>query len=164
MGGQAKQQFMKRVPATFLQAVTVLMGLSVFVFLLWEPHLEGRNVNATLFEMYFTDPFLAYVYIATIPFFIALYQVLKVLSYASNQQAFSPSTIKAVQTIKHCALIIVGFVLGAQLWIVLTPSDDRAGGIALSTFVAFASIVIAAGAAVFEQILQGTEAMKTDNK
>jgi hypothetical protein len=39
--------------------MTVVVGGAVFVFLLWEPHIEGRNAHATLFQIYFNDPFLA---------------------------------------------------------------------------------------------------------
>lgn len=44
----------------FLQGVVVLMSVCVVSFLLWEPHLEGRNATATPYEVYFHDPFLAY--------------------------------------------------------------------------------------------------------
>ena len=73
---------MKRGSTIFLQALILLFGVGVFAFLLWEPHLEGRNVNATLFEIYFKDPFLAYIYLAFVPFFVGLYQGFKILGYA----------------------------------------------------------------------------------
>jgi hypothetical protein len=62
------------VPTIFLQAVIVLIGIGALALMLWEPHIEGRNAHATLFEIYFNDPFLAYAYLASIPFFVALYQ------------------------------------------------------------------------------------------
>lgn len=40
--------------------VVVLGGIGALAFMLWEPHLEGRNAHAGLFEIYFKDPFLAY--------------------------------------------------------------------------------------------------------
>ncbi len=49
----------------------VFLGIGALGFLLWEPHLEGRNAHATTFEIYFHDPFLAYVYVGSIPFFVA---------------------------------------------------------------------------------------------
>ena len=67
------------VPTIFLQVVIVLIGIGALALMLWEPHIEGRNAHATLFEIYFKDPFLAYAYIASIPFFVALYQAFKVL-------------------------------------------------------------------------------------
>src|SRR5215470_16450413 len=77
-----RHQAMKRSSTIFLQIVVVLFGIAVLAFLLWEPHVEGRNKHATVFEIYFKDWFLAYVYIASIPFFMALVQAFKVLGYA----------------------------------------------------------------------------------
>jgi hypothetical protein len=63
---------MKRSSTIFLQIVIVLIGIGTFVLLLWEPQIEGVNAHATLFEIYFKDPFLACVYIGSIPYFVAL--------------------------------------------------------------------------------------------
>lgn len=59
---------MKRGSIIFLQVVVVLIGIGALILLLWEPRIEGRNVNATNFEIYFKDPFLVLVYIGSIPF------------------------------------------------------------------------------------------------
>ena len=40
---------MKRGSTIFLQAVIVLIGVGALALMLWEPHIEGRNVNATTF-------------------------------------------------------------------------------------------------------------------
>src|SRR4051812_25032947 len=101
---------MKRTPTIFLQAVVVLLGIAALALLLWEPHIEGRNIHATTFEIYFKDPFLAYAYIASIPFFAALYQAFKVLGYAGQNKVFSHEAAKALRTIKYCAIAIIGFV------------------------------------------------------
>ncbi len=103
------------VPTIFLQAVIVLIGIGALALMLWEPHIEGRNAHATLFEIYFNDPFLAYAYLASIPFFAALYQAFKVLGYIRQNKAFSQATVKALRTIKFCALAIVGFVAVGEL-------------------------------------------------
>jgi hypothetical protein len=72
---------MKRRSTILLQVVIVLIGIGALAVMFWEPHIERRNAHATLFEIYFKDPFLAYAYIASIPFFAALYQAFKVLGY-----------------------------------------------------------------------------------
>src|ERR1044072_5604928 len=100
------------VPTIFLKAVIVLIGIGALALMLWEPHIEGRNAHATLFEIYFKDPFLAYAYLASIPFFVALYQVFKVLGYIGQNKAFSQAPVKALRTIQLCALGIIGFVSG----------------------------------------------------
>ncbi len=132
--------------------------------MLWEPHLEGRNAHATLFEIYFKDPFLAYAYLSSIPFFVALYQAFKLLGYIAENKFFSQASVKALRTIRACALAIVGLVAGAELFIVLGSSDDRAGGVFVGILIAFGSVVIAAVAAVFERIWQDVVDMKSDNK
>src|ERR1700693_1486862 len=103
---------MKRSSTIFLQVVIVLIGIGALALLLWEPHIEGRNAHATLFEIYFKDPFLAYAYVASIPFFVALYQAFKALGYIGQDKAFSQATVKALRTIKVCAIAIIGFVAG----------------------------------------------------
>src|SRR2546423_12057180 len=105
---------LKRSATAFLQTVMVLIGIGALAFLLWEPHVEGVNAHATLFEMYF-NLFVAYAYIASIPFFVALYQAFKVLGYVGQNKVFSQEAVKAVRTIKYCALAIIGFVAVSAL-------------------------------------------------
>ncbi len=154
---------MKRIPTIFLQMVIVLIGIGTLALLLWEPHLEGRNAHATLFEIYFQDPFLAYVYIASTSFFAALYQAFKLLGYAGQNKVFSPAAVKALRTIRFCAIALVGFVAGAEFFILLCSSDDRAGGVFMGILVAFGSIVMAATATTLERILQQAMNIKSEN-
>jgi hypothetical protein len=77
---------MKRVSTVFLQSVIVLFGTGLLAVLLWEPQVEGRNVNATQFEIYFKDPFLAYIYLAFVPAFVGLYQAFKLLGLARRDE------------------------------------------------------------------------------
>src|SRR5215471_12176934 len=121
--------FMKRSSTIFLQIVVVIIGIGALALMLWEPHIEGRNAHATLFEIYFKDPFLAYAYIASIPFFVALYQAFKVLGYAGQNKVFSQAAVKALRTIKYCAIAIIGFVAVGEIFIMLSDSDDRSGGV-----------------------------------
>ena len=147
---------MKRSSTIFLQAIILLIGVGVFAFLLWEPNLEGRNVNATLFEVYFKDPFLAYIYLAFVPFFIALYQGFKILGYARRGEIFFQHSVRALQIIKYCALTTAIFILGAEayLFIFIRGTDDIAGGVMMGAFIIFVSAITATAAAVSERILQ----------
>jgi hypothetical protein len=154
---------MKRSSTIFLQVVIVLIGIGALALMLWEPHIEGRNAHATLFEIYFKDPFLAYAYIASISFFVALYQAFKVLGYVGQNKVFSPAAVKALRTIKVCAIAIVGFVAVGEIFIIFGNSDDRAGGVFMGILITFGSIVIATAAAMFERILQNAVDIKSEN-
>jgi hypothetical protein len=154
---------MKRSSTIFLQVVIVLIGIGALVFLLWEPHLEGRNANATFFEVYFKDPFLAYGYVASIAFFVGLYQAFKVLGYTGQNKVFSEEAVKGLRTIKYCAIAIIGFVAGGEVFILLSSSDDRAGGVFMGILIFFASVVIATAAAMFERVVQNAVDLKSEN-
>ena len=155
---------MKRSLTIFLQIVIVLIGIASLALLLWEPQIEGVNAHATNFEIYFKDPFLALVYIGSIPFFVALYQAFKVLGYAGQNKIFSQAAVKALRTIKYCALATIGFVVVEEIFIMLNHgSDDPAGGIFMGVLITFGSIVIATAAAMFERILQNAVDIKSEN-
>lgn len=157
---------MKRGSTIFLQVVIVLIGLGVLAFMVWEPHLEGRNTHATLSQIYFNDPFLAYAYTASIAFFIALYQAFKLLGYVARSEVFSEQAVRALRTIKYCALALVAFVLGAEAYFFLVQrgrEDDIAGGVMMGVFMIFIAVVVATVAAVFERTLQSAVEMKSEN-
>jgi Protein of unknown function (DUF2975) len=156
---------MKRSSTVFLQIVVALIGIGALAFMLGEPHIEGRNKHATLFEIYFKDPFLAYAYLASIPFFLALYQAFKLLGYAGQNKVFSPAAVKAMRTIKVCAIAIIGFVAVSVVFMPFSDPDDDDGpqGVVMRILITFGSIVIATAAAMFERILQNAVDMKSEN-
>ena len=156
---------MKRVSTIFLQIVIVLLGIGVLAALLWEPQVEGRNVHATQFEIYFKDPFLAYIYLAFIPFFVGLYQVFKMLGYARREEIFSQRSVQALRILKYCAITTALFIVGAEayIFIFVRGTDDVAGGVMMGAFIIFVSAVIGTAAAVFERILQNAVDIKTEN-
>ena len=153
---------MKRSSTAFLQTVIVFIGIGALALMLWEPHIEGVNAHAKFFEVYF-GLFVAYAYVASIPFFVALYQAFKVLGFAGQNRVFSQAAVNALRTIKRCAIAIIGFVAGAEVFIMLHNSDDRAGGVFMGILIAFGSVIIAAAAATFERILQNAVDMKSEN-
>lgn len=156
---------LKRSSTIFLQVVIVLIGIGALALMLWEPHLEGRNPHATLFQIYFNDPFLAYAYTGSIAFFVALYQAFKLLGCVARNEVFSQRSVKALRTIKYCALTLVAFIVGAEAWFFLAVrgKDDIAGGVMMGLFLIFVSVVIATAAAVFERTLQSAVEMKSEN-
>jgi len=157
---------MKRSSTIFLQVVVVIIGIGVLALMLWFPNIEGRNAHATLFQVYFNDPFLAYAYTASIAFFTALYQAFKLLGYVRRDEVFSQAAVKALRTIKYCAMALVAFIVGAEAWIFIVQrgkEDDIAGGVMMGLFLIFVSAVVATAAAVFERTLQSAVDLKSEN-
>lgn len=159
-----KPPLIKRGSTAFLQIVIVLIGIGALALLLWEPQIEGVNAHRTNIDIYFKDPFLALVYLGSIPFFAALYQALKLLRYVGRNNVFSKEAVKALRTIKYCAIAIIGFVAMEEIWIMLNHgSDDPAGGVFMGVLITFGSLVVATAAAMFERILQNAVDMKSEN-
>jgi hypothetical protein len=154
---------MKKSSTIFLQIVIVLIGIAALALLLLEPRHEGVNAHATNFQIY-SDPFILVVYSGSIPFFVALYQAIRVLGYAGRNKIFSSEAVKALRTIKYCALTIIGFVVVEEIYIMLTHgNDDAAGGVMMGVFITFGSIIVAAAAAMFERILRNAVDLKSEN-
>lgn len=148
---------MNRNSALFLQVVIVLVGLAVLTLMLWEPHLEGRNAHATTFEIYFKDPFLAYVYVGSIPFFVALGRAYGLCGHVKQTGGFSQMTVDALRAIKRCALVLIGFVAGAVVFILMFgDGEDRPAGVFMSLLFTLAASAIAITAALLARNLQNS--------
>ncbi len=153
---------MKQASTAFLQALIVLFGIAVLAFLLWEPQVEGVNAHATAMQKY-VNVFVLFHYMASIPFFLALYQAFRVLSYVRRETTFSPRTVKALRMIKYCALALIGFAALSLLFMIGGDPEDRPAGLFLRILVTFPSIIVATSAAIVERILQNAVDLKSEN-
>ncbi|MBL8089662.1 MAG: DUF2975 domain-containing protein [Anaerolineales bacterium] len=154
---------MKKGSTLFLKVVICLIAGVAFTCLVWFPQLEGRAANLDLISIY-KDPMIIYAFIGSIPFFVALYQAIKLLGYVDSNKVFSQYSVDAVKNIKYCALAFSGFILLGILYINLfIKGEDSAGVTALSIVITFASIVIATAAAVFQRLLQNAINIKSEN-
>ena len=154
---------LKQGSTLFLKIVISLIGIVALAGLIWFPQTEGRAANLDLFSIY-ADPLIIYGFLASIPFFVALYHGIKLLGYVDQNQVFSQSAVQAVRTIKYCAITLSGFIVVGILYIRLfAHGEEAAGPTALGMFTTFASIVIATAAAVFERLLQNAMDIKSEN-
>lgn len=156
---------MKRNSTLFLQVVIVLFGLGVFALMLWMPTQEGVNANATFSQIYFDDPLLAFVYLGSIPFYVSLFQAVKVLSYVGNNHIFSQPAVNAVQLIKHCAFLLASAIVAVDAFILTNahPDDDPAGALMLGMIATALSVVVGIAAAVIQKTLQKAVDLKSEN-
>jgi hypothetical protein len=155
---------MKRISTVFLQAVIVLIGIVALAILIRIPLTEGRATNLDLFSIY-SDPFILYGYAASIAFFVALYKVFKLLGYIGQNKVFSSKSVKALKSIKYCAIVLSILIVAAGLYIRIfhNKEDDPAGFLAICIVTTFVSIVFATAAAIFEKLLQNAIDIKSEN-
>jgi hypothetical protein len=142
---------MNPVLSRLLQFAVVLVALGALAFLLVEPVFEGRNAHSTLFQVYFNDPFLAFVYVGSIPFFVAAFQAFKLLGFAGRHGSLPPTVGASLRRIRGCAFAIAGFVAIAVAYILWHESDDRAGGVAMCVLIMLGCAAVAAVATLLER-------------
>ncbi len=134
--------------------VVVIIGIAALAILIRFPLTEGRAASLDLFSIYF-DPFILYGYAASIAFFVALYKVFKLLGYIRQNKLFSSNSVKALKSIKYCAIVLSISIVLAGLYIRLfhNKEDDPAGFLAICIVTTLISIVVATAAAKFEKLL-----------
>ena len=72
--------------------------------------------------------------------------------------------MRALRTIKYCAMVIVAFIVAAEAYLFIArPGDDIAGGVFMGLLIIFVSGVVAIAAAVFERLLQSAIDIKSEN-
>ena len=109
-------------------------------------------------------PFLIGLYVGAIVFFAALFQTYKLLSYIDKNEAFSELSVRSIQNIKYCAIIISGlFVLFMPLIYLMAEVDDAPGMILIGMVIIFGSMVIAVFAAVLQKLLKNAIDLKSEN-
>jgi hypothetical protein len=154
---------MKRSSTLFLKAVILLSAVVVLAGMIRFPQTEGRAAHLDLISIY-TDPFITYIYIASIPFFVGLYQAFKLLNFIDANKAFSQGAVNTLRNMKFASLSLIGFIALAEFYIRLfAHGDDPAGPTALGIIISFACIVIATAAAIFQKLLQNAVDIKSEN-
>jgi hypothetical protein len=145
---------MRKGPILFLKVVILLISIGALIWMIWFPQLEGRATNLDLISIY-RDPFIIYGFIASIPFFVGLYQAFKLLHFIDANKAFSQGAVNSLKNIKFSALSLIGFIaLGVFYIRFFVHGDDPAGPTMLGIIISFVSIVIATSAAVLQKLLQ----------
>ncbi len=103
-------------------------------------------------------------YLSAIPFFIALYQAFKLLTYIDRNEAFSDLSVKAIKNIKNCAgLISILHLVCMPLYYIVAEVDDAPGVIILGMIFIFGPMVVSVFAAVLQKLLQNAIDIKRDN-
>jgi len=155
---QLKAYLTTRASTLFLRATVLLIGVAVLA------------LCAYMLPVFTDDdiadhrPLAIGMYMAAVPFYIALFQTMKLLHLIDTNKAFSTRSIRALGYIKYCAVAI------AALYVVATPflypiaeEEDAPGVLLFGMIIAFASIVVATFAAVLQKLLQNAIAIKSEN-
>ncbi len=154
---------MKHGSTLFLKMALFLIGTPVLALCLFGLYWLAKN-PANPDYAHILYPIVIGMYVSAIPFFIALFQAFKLLSYIDKNQAFSELSVKALKRIKYCAMTISGlYVIILPFVYIVAELDDAPGLIIIGMVPIFASMVIAVFAAVLQRLLQEAIDIKSEN-
>jgi cytochrome bd-type quinol oxidase subunit 2 len=155
----------KRGSTHFLRFMIVLMGViaaAICIFAL-PAGLKGASAEFPYASQAVFLITLA-LYAMAIPFFIALWQSLKLLTYIDQNTAFSEASVQALRNIKRSAIVVSALaVMCVPLLFPIADADDAPGLLVFGAIFACAPIAIAVFAAILQRLLQNAIDIKSEN-
>ena len=156
---------MKQVSTLFLKIAVIFIGIPILALCIFLVP-ELAKIATKLLPEFTYIKYLVFIvfYGSVIPFYFALYQAFKLLSYIDLNKAFSQISVIALRKIKYCAITISCLqVLVFPLFYLFAEKDDAPGVAFIGLVVPFASLVIAVFAAVLQKLLQEAINIKSEN-
>lgn len=156
---------MERGSTLFLKIAVILMGLPVLAVCIFVVP-DIAIYSAELYPDFAIIKYLMFIvmYGAAIPYYVALYQAFKLLSYIDKNKAFSQLSVLALKNIKFSAIAIsILYVLGMPLFYLFAERDDAPGIILIAAVFVFVPLVVAVFAAVLQRLLQVAINIKSEN-
>lgn len=155
---------MRQGKITFLKLAIIIMAIVVLsLCIFWLPWLARNAAEMNPEYAYLRYPVLIGVYITVIPFYIALYQALKLLNYIESKNAFSKLSVSSLKCIKYCAItIIILYVIGLTFLgfqKALHPSITI-----IILIIIFAAVNIALFIDVLKELLMNALEIKSENE
>lgn len=138
----------------------IAIGFSLILFF----GFEGEGIRKVPYLERFLDPFLIIMFSSVIPFYTALIQAWKLLTYIDNNTAFSQNSVNALKNIKYCAVIMSAlYALASPIVFKFADQDDAPGLIIIWAAIIGAPLVVAVFAEVLKRLLQNALDIKAEN-
>lgn len=154
---------MIRGKTTFLKLAVVIIGVTALLLCIyWLPGFARNTAEMNPEYAYLRYPVLIFVYITAIPFYICLYQALKLLHYIESKNAFSELAVESLKHIRSCAIVIIilyviGFIF---LWF---QNGLHSSIVMTGAIIIFAASAVAVFAAVLQELLKNALEIKSEN-
>lgn len=147
----------------FLRFVVLCMGaVALLLFYFVAPILYTGWAKQSPDYFFLTS--LALITTTIIPFFVALWQTLKLLSFIDKNEAFSTKSIRSFTIIRNCAIVFSAlYAVCLPFFYAMAQDEDAPGIMVIGIVMTFAPIVIAVFAAVLQKLLQSAVAIKSEN-
>lgn len=160
-----KNTWINRGLTLLLRTALLAMGTIVLLLCIFALPAMWRGVE----EEYPTITYVFYsillaLYVAAIPFFITLFQSLKLLHYIDKGKAFSNLSVQVLKYIAYCGVVIC-FIFTAilPLLYVWAEYEDAPGLIVIGMMFVGASLTVSVFAAVMQRLLHEAITYKSEN-
>jgi hypothetical protein len=151
---------MKLDSTFFLRFVIILIGVVVLGLCIFVLPAGIMAKNAGGYR-----PILLGMYIPAIPFYIGLFQAMKLLNYIDKNKAYSALSVAALKKIKYCGFIISAlYAAGMPYIFTVADRDDAPGVVLIALIFVIGSFVIGTAAAVFQNLFQNAIDIKSENE
>ncbi|TAH33588.1 DUF2975 domain-containing protein [Candidatus Saccharibacteria bacterium] len=141
----------------------IVLALCVFALpAIWQDVPSETHGQAVWFQV---RAILIAFYVGAVPFYIALFQSLKLLGYIDKGKAFSNLSVGALKVIAWCGVAISAiFVASLPFFYVWADRADAPGLIPMGMILACAAFTVTVFAAVMQRLLKQAIEMKQENE
>lgn len=153
------KQVIDKVSTHFLRLTIIGVGLMILTICVFALPAGIASDQTGLYK-----PILFWLYLPAIPFYIALFQGLKLLNLIDKKKAFSRASTHALKVIRYCAFTISGlFALGLPITYIAAEADDAPGVIVIAMALVAVPLVIGIFAGLIERLMQEIIQIKSEN-
>jgi len=142
---------MKSKLLLLLKTILCLTAIGIVTGMIWFPQTEGRATNLNMIDIY-TDPLIIYGYISLIPFFIGLYQILKLFNLIDSNKFFSKNSVDILRKIRKSSISLITLIGLALVYIrFFVQGDDPAGPTMLGICISVLLLLVVMATYVLER-------------
>ncbi len=156
---------MDKVSTFFLRIAVAALGLVVLALCIFAlPAMWKAVAEEYPNHTYVFYGILSAMYISAIPFYIALYQALRLLRYIDANKAFSMLSVKTLKYIAYCGVAIsVVYAAVMPFFYIWAQNEDAPGLILVNATIVVASFTVAVFAAVLQRVFREALELKSEN-
>jgi hypothetical protein len=157
---------MKRVSTLFLRAAILAVAVIVLAICIFALPAMWRAVPGDYPNIrYVFYVIILALYAAAIPFYFALYQAVRLLSYMDKGTAFSGLSVRSLKHIELSALVIsLIFLITLPFVYIWAETDDAPGLVVIGMFLVAAPFTIGIFADVLQRLFREAIDYKAENE
>lgn len=160
---------MKLKPTTFAKGVIYLIALSALsiCFILLPELVREESVQKPI-NISFVVIFFIIAYTIAIPFFLALWQAIRLLKLIEHNKAFSPESVNALNRIKRSfitftALIMLAITGSITIFKFITPQEDITFIFTFGFIIVFVMSIVTTFIVLLQKLLMDAVSLKSEN-